>query len=316
MTDILGIISTTLLYSAPLIYAALGGVICENGGVVNIGLEGMMTLGAIVGATVGYYTGNPWLAFFCGGLAGLFLALLHGIATINFAADHIVSGIAINLIGPGLSLFLARLFFDGAAMTKPIPFDNKLPQTFTGLFSKANIDKMPWLKPFKIIFQQYIIVYIAIALVILMWYLLYKTKLGLRIRAVGEHPKAAETLGINVYLVKYICVLSSGFLAGIGGASMSLAIVSNFRETLISGQGFIALAAMIFGGWKPQGALFACLLFGAAQGFSVFLGNKGIEVDPNLLSMLPYIITILVLLVFVKGVRAPAADGLPYEKNN
>lgn len=316
MTDILGIISTTLLYSAPLIYAALAGVISENGGVVNIGLEGMMTLGALVGATVGFYTGNPWFAFLCGGLSGMTLALFHAIATINFSADHIVSGIAINLIGPGMALFLSRLFFDGAAMTKPIPFDNKLPQAFVGLFTQEKLAAFPWLKPFKIIFQQYIIVYIALALVVLMWFILYKTKLGLRIRAVGEHPKAAETLGVNVYAIKYICVLSSGFLAGLGGASMSLAIVSNFRETLISGQGFIALAAMIFGGWKPQGALFACLLFGAAQGLSVFLGNKGIQVDPNLLSMLPYIITIIVLLAFVKGVRPPAANGQAYEKNN
>lgn len=316
MTDILGIISTTLLYSAPLIYAALGGVISENGGVVNIGLEGMMTLGALVAATVGFYTGNPWLAFLCGGLSGMALALLHGIATINFAADHIVSGIAINLIGPGFALFLSRLFFDGAAMTKPIPFDNKLPQSFKWFFTPERMASMPWLKPFKIVFQQYVIVYIALALVLLMWFVLYKTKLGLRIRAVGEHPRAAETLGINVYLIKYICVLSSGFLAGLGGASMSLAIVSNFRETLISGQGFIALAAMIFGGWKPQGALFACLLFGAAQGLSVFLGNKGIKIDPNLLSMLPYVITIIVLLAFVKGVKAPAANGQPYEKNS
>ena len=315
MTDVLGIISTTLLYSAPLIYAALGGVISENGGVVNIGLEGMMAIGAIMGATVGYYVGNPWLAFLCGGLCGMALALLHAIATVNFSADHIVSGIAINLIGPGLALFLSRLFFDGAAMTKPIPFDNKLPQLFTGIFKPENLERMPWLKPLKIIFQQYVIVYIAILLVVLMWFVLYKTKLGLRIRAVGEHPKAAETLGIDVYKIKYICVLSSGFLAGLGGASMSLAIVSNYRETLISGQGFIALAAMIFGGWKPQGALGACILFGAAQGVAVFLGNKGINVDPNLLSMLPYIITIIVLLAFVKGVRMPAADGQPYERN-
>lgn len=316
MTDILGIISTTLLYSAPLIYSALAGVISENGGVVNIGLEGMMTLGALVGATVGFYTGNPWFAFFCGGLSGMALALLHAIATINFSADHIVSGIAINLIGPGMALFLSRLFFEGAAMTKPIPFDNKLPQVFASFFTADRIASYPWLKPFKIIFQQYVIVYIAIALVVLIWFLLYKTRLGLRIRAVGEHPKAAETLGVNVYLIKYTCVLASGFLAGLGGASMSLAIVSNFRETLISGQGYIALAAMIFGGWKPQGALFACLLFGAAQGLSVFLGNKGFNVDPNLLSMLPYIITIVVLVAFVKGVRAPAASGKPYEKNN
>lgn len=316
MIDILGIISTTLLYSAPLIYAALGGVISENGGIVNIALEGMMAIGAVVGATVGYYTGNPWFAFLCGGLAGMALSWLHAIATINFAADHIVSGIAINFIGPGLALFLSRQFFNGAAMTQPIPFDNKLPQLFTGIFSSKNIEAHPLLLSFKIIFQQYVIVYIAIILVILMWFLLYKTRLGLRIRAVGEHPKAAETLGINVFKVKYICVLVSGFLAGLGGASMSLAIVSNYRETLISGQGFIALAAMIFGGWKPQGAFAACLLFGAAQGLSVVIGNKGIEIDPNLLSMLPYLITIVVLLVFVKGVRPPAADGQPYERNN
>ena len=315
MNNILGIISTTLLYSAPLIYAALGGVISENGGVVNIGLEGMMTLGALVGATVGFYTGNPWFAFLCGGLAGMALALLHAIATINFAADHIVSGIAINLIGPGMALFLSRLFFEGAAMTKPIPFDNKLPQLFKGFFTSERIAAYPFLNGFKIVFQQYIIVYIALILVFVMWFVLYKTKLGLRIRAVGEHPKAAETLGVNVYRIKYICVLTSGFLAGLGGASMSLAIVSNFRETLISGQGYIALAAMIFGGWKPQGALFACLLFGAAQGLSVSLGNIGVQVDPNLLAMLPYIITIVVLVAFVKGVRAPAASGKPYEKN-
>ena len=315
MNNILGIISTTLLYSAPLIYAALGGVISENGGVVNIGLEGMMTLGALVGATVGFYTGNPWFAFLCGGLAGMSLALLHAIATINFAADHIVSGIAINLIGPGMALFLSRLFFEGAAMTKPIPFDNKLPQLFKGFFTSERVAAYPFLNGFKIVFQQYIVVYIALILVFVMWFVLYKTKLGLRIRAVGEHPKAAETLGVNVYKIKYICVLTSGFLAGLGGASMSLAIVSNFRETLISGQGYIALAAMIFGGWKPQGALFACLLFGAAQGLSVTLGNIGVQVDPNLLAMLPYIITIVVLVAFVKGVRAPAASGKPYEKN-
>ena len=137
MSTILGIISITLLYSAPLIFTALGGVISENGGVVNIGLEGMMTIGAIVGATVGFYTGNPWFAFLCGGLGGMALALFHAIATINFQADHVVSGIAINLIGPGLSLFLCRIFFDGAAMSKSIPFKNKLPQLFLMYLQKS-----------------------------------------------------------------------------------------------------------------------------------------------------------------------------------
>lgn len=313
MIDIATIISITLLYSGPLIYVALGGVISENGGVVNIGLEGMMTIGALVGATVGYYSGNPWLAFLCGGLAGMGLSLLHAIATINFSADHIVSGIAINLIGPGLSLFLAKLFFDGATLTKPIPLDNKLPKIMGGLISK--LPEGQFRQVIRIIFEQHVTVYLAFLLVLLTYFLLYKTKLGLRIRSVGEHPLAAETLGVNAYRVKYVCVLLSGFLSGLGGASMSLAVVSSFRDTLVSGQGFIALAAMIFGGWKPQGAMYACLLFGAAQGLSVFLGSKGFNVDPNLLSMLPYVITLLVLVAFVKGVRAPSADGKPYERS-
>lgn len=316
MGIIFSIISITLLYSAPLIFTALGGVISENGGIVNIGLEGMMTLGAIVGATVGYYSGNPWLGFLCGGLGGMALSFLHAVATINFQADHVVSGIAINLIGPGLSLFLCRIFFDGAAMTKSIPFENKLPQLFSGVFSKELIAAHPWMNYLKIVFQQYVIVYIAFGLVLLLWYVLYKTRLGLRIRAVGEHPRAAETLGVDAYKIKYICVLISGFLAGLGGASMSLAIVSNYRVTLISGQGFIALAAVIFGNWKPQGALIACLVFGAAQGLSVILGNIGIKLDTNLLAMLPYIITLLALILFVKSSNAPSADGEPYQRNN
>ncbi|MDO5715633.1 MAG: ABC transporter permease [Tissierellia bacterium] len=313
--NIASIISITLLYSAPLIYTALGGVISENSGVINIGLEGMMTIGAIVGATVGYYAGNPWLAFLCGGLGGMALALLHAVATIHFAADHVVSGIAINLIGPGLAIYISRLFFDGAAMTKSIPFTNKLPQLFNGIFTTEQLKANSWMRIFDIIFKQYVVIYLAFLLVLVMWFVLYKTKLGLRIRAVGEHPKAAETLGVDAYRIKYIAVLTSGFLAGLGGASMSLAVVSNFRETLISGQGYIALAAMIFGGWRPQGAMWACLLFGFAQGISVFLGAQGIKIDTNLLAMIPYVITLVVLIVFVKGVKGPSADGIPYERN-
>ena len=315
LLNLANILSITLLYSAPLIYTALGGVISENGGVVNIGLEGMMSIGAIVGATVGFYSGNPWLAFLCAGLGGIALSLIHAVATVNLAADHVVSGIAINLLGPGLALYLCRLFFDGAAMSKAIPYQNKLPMVFKGIFTSERIGRYPILKYLDIIFSQYVIVYIAFALVFISWFVLYKTKLGLRIRAVGEHPRAAETLGVNAYAIKYIAVLTSGFLAGLGGGAMSLAVVSNFRETLISGQGFIALAAVIFGGWRPQGALLACLLFGAAQGLSIFLGSIGIQIDTNLLSMIPYILTLVVLVLFVKGSKAPSADGKPYERN-
>ncbi|NMW86015.1 ABC transporter permease [Peptoniphilus sp. AGMB00490] len=313
LLNIASILSITLLYSAPLIYTAIGGVLSENAGVVNIGLEGMMSVGAVVGSIVGYYVGNPWIAFLCGGLGGMIVALLHAIATINFAADHVVSGIAINLIGPGLSLFLCRLFFDGAAMSKSIPYENKLPVLFGHVFKNRSGSIARFL---DIVFSQYVSVYIAFIVVFIVYFLLYKTRLGLRIRAVGEYPRAAETLGVDAYKIKYICVLASGFLAGLGGASMSLAVVSNYRETLISGQGFIALAAVIFGGWRPQGAMLACLLFGFAQGLSVFLGSIGIKIDTNILSMIPYAITLIVLIVFVKGSRAPSADGIPYDRNN
>lgn len=305
MNDLIGIFGITLMYSTPLLFTAMGGLLSENSGVVNIGLEGMMTIGAVVAAIAGYYIQNPWIAFLCAGLAGMSLALFHAVATIHFAADHVVSGTAINLIGPGLSVFLARIFFDGAAMTKPIPFNKKIPQLFTSLFAKEN--------PLRRIFVQYATVYIAFLVVALVWFYLNKTKSGLRLRAVGEHPRAAETVGINVYKMKYIGVLASGFLAGLGGASLSLAIVANFKETLVSGQGFIALAAVIFGGWKPIGAMAACLLFGAAEGLVVYLGYSGYNIPPDLLNMLPYILTIIVLILFVGEANGPSANGQPYE---
>ncbi|MDO5036959.1 MAG: ABC transporter permease [Tissierellia bacterium] len=305
--NIASIIGITLLYSAPLIFTAMGGVISENSGVVNIGLEGMMTIGALVGATVGYYLGNPWIAFLCGGLGGMALALFHAIATIHFGADHVISGTAINLIGPGLAIFMSRMFFDGIAMTKPIPFENTLPRLFKNTFSHGSIA--------NIILTQYVTVYLSFILVLLVYIWLYKTRLGLRLRSVGEHPQAAETLGIDVYKFKYIGVLCSGFLAGLGGASLSLAVVANFRETLVSGQGYIALAAVIFGGWKPHTTLLACLLFGAAQGLVIFLGSTSLSIASDLLNMLPYIITIVSMVLFVGEARGPSANGQVYERN-
>lgn len=307
MLDSLGfILGTTLMYSAPLIYTSLGGVISENSGVVNIGLEGMMTIGAFVGATVGYFTGNPWIAFMAAGLASGMLGLLHALASVTFAADQVVSGIAINFIGPGLALFLSRLFFDGATMTKSLDFAAKMPRPLNGLFPQNSF--------FDLIFNQYITVYLAFFFVFILWFVLYKTKLGLRIRSVGEHPKAADTLGVSVYKIRYLCVILSGVLAGFGGAAMSIAVVSNFRPTLISGQGFIALAAMIFGKWKPQGAMWACLLFGAAQGLIIFIGGTEIPISSQLLAMLPYVLTLVILVGFVGKATSPAANGISYEK--
>lgn len=293
LNNIMSVIMTTLMYSAPLIFAALGGVVSERSGVINIGIEGMMSFGAFIGAAVGYYTANPWLGLLAGGLAGGFLALLHAIAAITCKADQTISGMALNFIGPGLSLYLCRLFFDDKTMTDRVP--NKLPKVF------GSID---------------ITVVIAFILTAVIWFVLYKTKWGLRILSVGEHPAAADTLGINVYKVRYFSVVVSGVLAGFGGAAMTLAVVAQFTPSVISGQGFIALAAVIFGKWTPQGAWAACIMFAFAQALTVVLGGGKIAVPSEILNMLPYILTIVILVLFVGKSMAPKSSGKPYEKGS
>jgi len=301
------IIGTSLMYAAPLLFTALGGVMSENSGVVNIGLEGMMAVGAFTGAAVGYFSGNPWLAFIIAGLAAGVFGLLHAIASVTFHAEQVVSGIAINFLGPGIALFMSRLLFNNSTMTKSIDFSAKMPRPLNGVFESNSF--------LDLVFNQYATVYMAFILVFIVWFTLYKTKLGLRIRAVGEHPAAADTLGVSVTKIRYLSVILSGVFAGFGGAAMSIAVVSNFRPTLISGQGFIALAAVIFGKWKPQGAMWACLLFGAAQGLTVYLGGSNvINVSSQLLAMLPYLLTLIILTGFVGRATAPAANGEPYQK--
>lgn len=297
LTNIILLITITLMYSTPLVFGAMGGVISERSGVINIGIEGMMGIGAITAVAVAYYTGNPWLGFLTAGIAGMAMALLHAIASVTFKADQTISGIALNLIGPGLALFMSRLLFDGATTTKPVP--KSMPIILKIGDNNVNIT-----------------VVLALVLMLLMWFFLYKTKWGLRVRSVGEHPAAADTLGINVSRVRYLCVLTSGLLSGFGGAAMTLAVISQFTPTAISGQGYIALAAVIFGKWTPQGAYGACLLFGFAQALVVILGGGKFAIPSEILSMLPYVITILVLILFVGRSVAPKADGVPYEKGS
>lgn len=304
LSDVAFVLGTTLMYATPLIYGALGGVISERAGVVNIGIEGMMTLGCFMGAAIAYVTGSAWIGFVAAALAGVLVGLMHAVATVTFTGNHVVSGIAINFIGPALSLFLAKLMFNGATNTPPVP--QTMPKPFSGLFETNS--------PLEMIFNQNITTIIALVLVLVMWYWLYKTRSGLRIRAIGEHPRAADTLGVNVNRTKYFCLIISGLLAGLGGASMSIGIVSSFRPGMISGHGFIALAAVIFGNWTPQGSLLACLLFGASNGLVVFLGKTAPEFPSAVLSMLPYVLTLIVLVLFVGRSTGPAASGKPYEK--
>lgn len=304
MTNILLAINITLMYSAPLILAGLGGVISEKSGVVNLALEGIMTIGAFTGTLVAYRTGNPWLGLMAAGFAGAMLALLHAIASITFKANQTISGIALNFIGPGLAVFLAKIFFNS---TNSNPIENRLPRVLRWvnnednniIISTLNIDST---------------VIIAFILVILMYIFLYKTKWGLRVIAVGEHPEAAGTLGVNVSLTRYLCVITSGVLAGFGGAAYSLAIVSVFTPNIISGSGFIALAAVIFGKWTPHGVLGACLVFGFSKSLVVLIGASNLTIPSQFISMLPYLITLIMLISFVGKSAAPKALGKPYEK--
>ena len=304
LNNIILLIGITLMYSTPLAFGALGGVISERSGVTNIGIEGMMVIGAIAGAATSYFTNNPWLGFVAAGICGALVALLHAVASVSFAADQTVSGVAINMLAPGLALFACKRFFDGAAMTPIVP---KLPKILgeSGLagtpFAELNVN---------------VTTVIALLFATIMWFVLYKTKWGLRVRAVGEHPAAADTLGIDVYKVRYVCVLISGMLAGLGGASVTIAIISQFTQTSISGQGFIAMAAVIFGKWTPFGAYGACLLFGFTQALAIILGGGDFVIPSQILNMLPYAMTIIVLVLFVGRSAAPKADGVPYIKGS
>lgn len=298
------LIGITLMYATPLVFGALGGVISERAGVVNIGIEGMMTIGALSGAAVSFFTGNAWLGFLVAGLAGGAFALLHAVAAVTFKADQNVSGIALNLLGPGIALFVARLIWDGGTQS---PIIETLPKIFgSGAFAGSPLAN----------FNVDITVVLGVLATIVVWFVLYKTKWGLRVRAVGEHPAAADTLGINVSRIRFVCVVLSGMMAGFGGASITLAIIPQFTQTAVAGQGFIALAAVIFGKWTPHGAFGACLLFGMAQALVIILGGGVVPIPSEILACMPYILTLVVLVLFVGRSVAPKADGVPYEKGS
>lgn len=313
------VLNATLMYTPPLLFAALGSCCSEKSGVINIGIEGMMTIGAFTGAAVGYFSGDPWLAFLCAGLAGMVFALIHGFACITCKADQTISGTAINFLASGIAVYVCRLLFAGNTETHPVP--NKLPRIFNGLFEWCNANLGgKWGEAFAKngfldnVFNTYASAYIAFILVLVIWFVFYKTRFGLRLRAVGEHPQAADTLGVNVSLVRYICVALSGFLAGLGGASITLATVSAYRPSIVIGQGFIAIAAVIFGKFKPQGAMLGCILFGFCNGLKVVVGSNG-SIPVNIISMIPYVVTIIALILFVGKAHVPAANGKPYIKS-
>lgn len=302
------LINATLIATPPLLYAALGSCISERSGVVNIGIEGMMTVGAFTGAALAYFlSGMPWLAFLLGGLAGALVALIHAFACISCNADQTISGTAINFLAPGIAIFICRILFAGGTDTPAlVDSGSRLPRLLDGVFEPGSF----WNNALNI----HIAGYLCFVCVAAVWFLFYRTRFGLRLRAVGEHPQACDTLGINVTKTRYICVILSGFFAGLGGAYITLATVNQFKPSVIVGQGFMAISAVIFGKFTPHGAMLACMLFGLCSGIKVLAGASN-AVSPNLISMIPYIVTILALVSFVGKARVPAANGKPYIKS-
>ena len=313
MTDLINnlgiLLYATLLYTPPLLYAALGSCFSEVSGVVNIGIEGMMTAGAFTGTVVAYFTGNPWIGFICGGLAGALFGALHAFATVKLGADQTIAGTAINMLGPGIVIMIARVVFNSTD-TEPLNAAQKIPKLFSGVFDTSTVGG----RFLDNVFATYASTYLVFLAVLVVWFIFYKTRFGLRLRACGEHPQACENLGINVIAMRFFCVCVSGFLAGLGGACVTMAISVQFRPISIVGQGFIAIAAVIFGKFRPHGALLGCLLFGFCSGLKVVLGGSS-GVNMQLLSMIPYVVTVIVLVLFVGKSHVPSANGKPYIKS-
>lgn len=303
----IALLTATLRIATPLIFAALGGMFSERAGVVNIGLDGMMTIGAFFAVYGTYASGSPLIGIVCAMVAGGVLALIHAVLSINLKADQVISGTAINLFSTALASFLISRLFEGRGgqtdIVKSLPFN--VPDFILNMpIIGEIIGGINWF------------VILSIVLVFVSHYVMYKTPLGLRIRAVGEHPKAADTLGINVYKMRYLCVILSGVLAGLGGAALSLGITPLFRDNMVAGRGFIALAAMIFGNWKPFGLLGACLLFAFGESFQIVAQGFSWSLPTEFYSSIPYVLTMLALAGFVGKTQGPAASGQPYEKGS
>ena len=306
---------TALTFAALLVLPALGGVISERSGVVNIAMEGMMLTGAFAAVMITLLFHNLGvndtlcviLGVLAAILAGGAMALIHAVVSINFKANQIVSGVAINIFALGLTSYLVFVLTPAGQGVPSLPASLLLPTPSWGPLSK-----IPWLG--HVLFQQNIIFYVAIVILIGVQFLLFRTNIGLRIRAVGEHPQAADTAGVNVRLLRYLCVISSGLLSGLAGAYLALGVAGLFNPGMTAGRGFIALAAVIFGKYTPIGAAVACLIFGLGFGLSVALSDLSSNPNlPYLLQTLPYVLVLISLVGIVGRTTPPAADGIPYE---
>ncbi|MFC3504277.1 ABC transporter permease [Micromonospora krabiensis] len=301
---LVNILRGTFILALPLIFGALAGVLCERSGVVNVAIEGQLLMGAFSGALFGSISGNVWVGLVAAAIGGALISLLLAIFSIRYLVDQVVMGIVLNLLAVGVTGFLYERLMQTDAQKY-----NSAPR-----FSNWEI---PLLKDIPVLgpalFRGNIFLYVGLLLVLVIHIALFRTRWGLRTRSVGEHPTAADTVGVRVLGLRYRNVLLAGVVAGIGGASYTLALFS-FTKNMIGGKGFIALAALIFGRWNPVGALLAALFFGFADQLATYLGAINSVIPSQFLAMLPYLATILAVAGLVGKVRAPAADGKPYIK--
>jgi simple sugar transport system permease protein len=303
--NLVGMLNSSLVRATPIALAALCGVISERSAVINIGIEGMMLLAAQAAVVFGTLSGNLYIALLAAIITGALIAALHALLVIRFKVDQVVSGVAINIVGTGVTSFISSRFLE----------KNTDMLNNSGTFPSISIpilSKIPVLGP--VLFENNLIIYLTILLVIVLHIMLFYTPWGLRTRAVGEHPKAADTLGINVYFVRYVNVILGGMIAGLGGAYFTIGSVGRFDEIMTAGKGFIGLAAMIFGKWNPLGAYGSSMIFGFADSLQVKLQILRVPIPSEFLLMAPYIVTMIVLTGVVGRAIPPAADGEAYEK--
>ncbi|MCK2024119.1 ABC transporter permease [Microbacterium sp. kSW2-24] len=302
----ISLLGGALALATPLIFGALGGVIGERAGVVNIAIEAQLLAGAFSAAIASSITGSPWAGLVAAMGAGMLVSLVLGVFTITYYVDQVIVGVVLNVLVIGLTTFLFRVVLapNTETLNSPATFDT---------VSIPVLSEIPVIGP--ILFRQSFIVYLMFFVVALVWFGLYRTRWGLRLRAVGEHPQAADTVGIKVLATRYRAILLAGAVAGMGGAFYTLVSVPRFNQEMTAGAGFIALAAVIFGKWDPIKATLAALLFGFATNLQGVLSVIGSPVPSQFMLMLPYVVTIFAVAGLVGKSRAPAADGEPYIKS-
>jgi simple sugar transport system permease protein len=314
----LSTVAATIRMATPLIFCAMAGLFSERSGVIDIGLEGKMLAAAFAAATVAAETGSPVAALLAAIAVAVMLSLVHGFACITHRGDQVVSGVAINITAAGLTVVLGHAWFGRGGNTPDLtPEQRFMPITLPGAEAFRDV---PIVGPiyFQVISGHSILTYAAVALVPVAWFVLYRTRFGLRLRAVGEAPAVVDTAGISVVRLRYAAVMLAGLLCGVAGTFLSISQNAAFQKEMTAGRGFIALAAMIFGKWRPWPAFFACLLFGFLDAIAIRLQGVSVpglgQVPVPLIQALPYLFTVVLLAGFIGKAVAPKAIGLPYIK--